>query len=163
MSEVVWRPTPEIVERASVTRLMRRGSVAAYPELLRRSWEDPEWFWPLVVEDLVLECSTPWERVLDESRGPGRRRGSAWLFCCLLPGRDACEELAREISAAMAQELGEPFRPERVLFVDALPKTRSAKMMRRTVRAKALDADPGDLSSLENPEALEEVGRVVAA
>jgi len=55
MSEVVWRPTPEIVERASVTRLMRRGSVAAYPELLRRSWEDPEWFWPLVVEDLVLE------------------------------------------------------------------------------------------------------------
>src|SRR6266545_3425121 len=70
MSEVVWRPTPEIVERANVTRLMRRGGVADYPELLRRSWEDPEWFWPLVVEDLGLEFSTPWERVLDESRGP---------------------------------------------------------------------------------------------
>src|SRR5919201_6842443 len=69
MSGLVWRPTPEIVERANVTRLMRRGGVADYPELLRRSWEEPEWFWPLVVEDLGLEFSTPWERVLDESRG----------------------------------------------------------------------------------------------
>ena len=48
------------------------------------------------------------------------------------------------------------------MFVAALPKTRSAKIMRRAVRAKALGADPGDLSSLENPEALEEIERVVA-
>jgi len=87
----------------------------------------------------------------------------AWLFCCLLPGHEAIEGLAREIAEAVAHELGKAFKPERVFFVDALPKTRSAKIMRRAVRAKALGADPGDLSSLENPEALEEVGRVVAA
>jgi acetyl-CoA synthetase len=42
-----------------------------------------------------------------------------------------------------------------VRFVDALPKTRTAKIVRRAVRAAALGEDPGDLSSLENPGALE--------
>jgi acetyl-CoA synthetase len=46
--------------------------------------------------------------------------------------------------------------------VSALPKTRSAKIVRRAVRARALGRDPGDLSSLENPDALEEIGRAVA-
>jgi len=41
--------------------------------------------------------------------------------------------------------------------VPALPKTRSAKIVRRAVRAKALGVDPGDLTSLENPETLEEI------
>jgi len=51
--------------------------------------------------------------------------------------------------------------PERILFVGALPKTRSAKIVRRAVRAKAVGADPGDLSSLENPETLAEIEAVV--
>jgi acetyl-CoA synthetase len=44
--------------------------------------------------------------------------------------------------------------------VSALPKTRSAKIMRRAVRAKVLGSDLGDLSSLENPEALDEIEQV---
>jgi acetyl-CoA synthetase len=47
------------------------------------------------------------------------------------------------------------------VFVSALPKTRSAKIVRRAVRAKALGKDPGDLSSVENPEALEDIARAV--
>ena len=39
--------------------------------------------------------------------------------------------------------------------VDALPKTRSAKILRRAIRAAAVGADPGDLSGAENPEALD--------
>jgi len=70
VTEVVWRPPPEVVERANVTRLARRGGAGSYAELLRRSIDEPEWFWPLVVEDLELEFSTPWERVVDTSRGP---------------------------------------------------------------------------------------------
>ena len=50
--------------------------------------------------------------------------------------------------------------PDRVVFITALPKTRSAKIVRRAVRARALGQDPGDLSTLENPEALEEITRV---
>jgi acetyl-CoA synthetase len=85
----------------------------------------------------------------------------AWVFCALAPGREASDELAAEIQATAARELGKAFRPERILFVSALPKTRSAKIVRRAVRAKALGADPGDLSSLENPDALEEIANVV--
>jgi len=85
----------------------------------------------------------------------------AWLFCALVPGREGGDELAREVADRVAHELGKAFRPERVLFVPALPKTRSAKIVRRAVRAKALGRDPGDLSSLENPETLEEIANVV--
>jgi acetyl-CoA synthetase len=82
----------------------------------------------------------------------------AWIFCVLLPGAEADEA---EVAAHVADELGKAFKPDRILFVDALPKTRSAKIVRRAVRATALGADPGDLSSLENPESLEAIGTAV--
>jgi acetyl-CoA synthetase len=85
----------------------------------------------------------------------------AWLFCALVPGQQGNEALAQVIAARVGDELGKAFRPERVLFVSALPKTRSAKIVRRAVRAKALGRDPGDLSSLENPDTLEEIANVV--
>jgi acetyl-CoA synthetase len=80
----------------------------------------------------------------------------AWLYCVLAPGAEATPE---DVAAAVAHELGKAFAPDRVLFVSALPKTRSAKVVRRAVRARALGQDPGDLSTLENPEALEEIAR----
>jgi acetyl-CoA synthetase len=85
----------------------------------------------------------------------------AWIFCCLLPGEEPSDELALSIGAAVAEELGKAFAPDRVLFVDALPKTRSAKIVRRAVKATALGDDPGDLSSLENPEALAAIEEAV--
>jgi acetyl-CoA synthetase len=86
----------------------------------------------------------------------------AWVFCILAPGHDATPELAAEVADAAAKQLGRAFKPDRVVFVSALPKTRSAKIMRRAVKAKALGTDPGDLSSLENPESLDEIERAVA-
>ncbi|MDQ3865948.1 MAG: AMP-binding protein [Actinomycetota bacterium] len=85
----------------------------------------------------------------------------AWIFCVLAPGHEATDETAREIGARVAAELGKAFQPDRVVFVPALPKTRSAKIVRRAVRARALGQDPGDLSSVENPEVLEEIARAV--
>jgi acetyl-CoA synthetase len=84
---------------------------------------------------------------------------TAWIFCCLLPGAEATEA---EVAAHVAGELGKAFKPDRVFFVDALPKTRSAKIVRRAVKATALGTDPGDLSSLENPESLDQIGAAVA-
>jgi acetyl-CoA synthetase len=55
----------------------------------------------------------------------------------------------------VAERLGRPFKPARVVRVSELPRTRSAKILRRAVRAVALGEDPGDLSGAENPEALE--------
>ena len=82
----------------------------------------------------------------------------AWLFCALKPG---AEVDAEGVKAVVAAALGKAFAPERVLFVGALPKTRSAKIVRRAVRATALGEDPGDLSTLENPDALEEIADAV--
>jgi len=53
--------------------------------------------------------------------------------------------------------LGKPFAPRAVRFVSDLPKTRNAKVMRRVVRASFLGTDAGDLSSLENPSAVDAV------
>src|SRR6266498_606298 len=80
----------------------------------------------------------------------------AWIFCVLKPEVEAGPALSQEISAAVSDDLGKAFRPDRIVFVSALPKTRSAKIVRRAVRARALGQDPGDLSSLENPDALDE-------
>jgi len=83
----------------------------------------------------------------------------AWIFCVLRPGQEGTPARALEISTAVTDELGKAFRPERIVFVSALPKTRSAKIVRRAVRARVLGQDPGDLSSLENPETLDEIAR----
>jgi acetyl-CoA synthetase len=83
----------------------------------------------------------------------------AWIFCVPRPG---VEPDAARVSDAVAGELGKAFRPERIVWVSALPKTRSAKIVRRAVRAKAIGQDPGDLSSLENPESLDEIVVAVA-
>jgi acetyl-CoA synthetase len=82
----------------------------------------------------------------------------AWIFCVPRPGEEPSEQ---EVAAKVGEVLGKAFRPERIVFVGALPKTRSAKIVRRAVRARALGRDPGDLSSLENPESLEEIERAV--
>ena len=68
-NEIVWRPTPEYVERARITRLMRATGVATLAELRRRSVEDPEWYWRAVEQDLGVRWLAPYTRVLDESRG----------------------------------------------------------------------------------------------
>jgi acetyl-CoA synthetase len=81
----------------------------------------------------------------------------AWLFCVLKPGVEPTPARALDISNAVTEELGKAFKPERIVFVSALPKTRSAKIVRRAVRARVLGKEPGDLSSLENPEALDEI------
>jgi acetyl-CoA synthetase len=86
----------------------------------------------------------------------------AWIFCVPKPGVAVGEELARDVGAVVSATLGKAFRPDRILFVSALPKTRSAKIVRRAVRARALGTDPGDLSSLENPDALDEIGRAAS-
>jgi acetyl-CoA synthetase len=85
---------------------------------------------------------------------------TAWIFCVAKPGAEADAEL---VAVAVADELGKAFKPERIVWVSALPKTRSAKIVRRAVRAKAIGEDPGDLSSLENPESLEEIESLARA
>jgi acetyl-CoA synthetase len=86
---------------------------------------------------------------------PDAVKGEAvWAFWVPAGGD---EDVSGELAELVAAELGRPFKPSRVVRVAALPKTRSAKILRRAVRAVAIGEDPGDLSSAENPQALEEI------
>jgi acetyl-CoA synthetase len=75
---------------------------------------------------------------------------------------ETADRVGAELAALVGRELGKPFTPARVWRVTALPKTRSAKIMRRAIRAAALGIDPGDLSGAENPDAVSEIRRLVA-
>ncbi len=71
----------------------------------------------------------------------------------------ANDDLKQELKTLVARDMGKPLAPSRIHFVSALPKTRNAKVMRRVIRAAYLGEDPGDISSLENPAAVDEIGR----
>jgi acetyl-CoA synthetase len=68
-----------------------------------------------------------------------------------VPGETAA---ADHISEAVGSQLGRALRPREVHVVDTLPRTRSGKIMRRVIRAAYCKEPLGDLSSLENPEAI---------
>ncbi|MCK4300019.1 MAG: AMP-binding protein, partial [Planctomycetes bacterium] len=78
-------------------------------------------------------------------------------FVTLKEGMEPSDSLRRELTKHVGEEIGPIARPERIGFVDDLPKTRSGKIMRRVVRAIVLGKDPGDISTLQNPEAVENV------
>jgi acetyl-CoA synthetase len=79
------------------------------------------------------------------------------LVCTPRSGVTPSQTLEEEIVRRITHGLGTAFRPKAVLWVSDLPKTRNLKIMRRVIRAAYLGDDPGDLSALVNPEALEEL------
>ena len=81
-----------------------------------------------------------------------------WCFVVLKQGFDPSIELEGALRDEVAQHLGRSFAPSRIVLVPELPKTRSAKIVRRAIRAVATGEDPGDLSTLENPASLESIG-----
>ena len=82
---------------------------------------------------------------------------TAWCYVVPAPGVEPDEALRAELVAAIEADLGKAFRPGAVRFVTTLPRTRSAKIVRRAVRAAVLGEDPGDLSTLEDPAALDAI------
>ncbi|MFB6362222.1 MAG: AMP-binding protein [Halobacteriales archaeon] len=78
-------------------------------------------------------------------------------YVILEPDVEPGDALREELIGQVGEELGKPFRPQEVRFVDAFPKTQSGKIIRRAIGAAHRGEDPGDLSSMENPEALEAI------
>ena len=69
--------------------------------------------------------------------------------------------LEGELMATVDRQLGAVARPTRVYFVSMLPKTRSGKVLRRSLQAVCEGRDPGDLTTIEDPAALEQVRALV--
>ncbi|PPJ23737.1 AMP-dependent synthetase [Nocardia nova] len=92
---------------------------------------------------------------------PDPKKGECvWAFWVPRKGADTAG-VSDELRKLVADGVGKPFAPAKVWTVDALPKTRSAKILRRAVRAAAIGTDPGDLSGAENPEAVDAIRDVV--
>ena len=85
------------------------------------------------------------------------------LWCYVVLGLSASpsDELREQLRSAVADTLGSSFRPAQLRFTTAIPKTRSAKLLRRAVRAVVTGADPGDLSSLDDPSSIEAIRSAV--
>ncbi len=79
------------------------------------------------------------------------------VFCVLARGIGDSASLRAEIAGAVVRDLGKALKPDQVLIVPALPKTRSGKVMRRVVRAAFLGLDPGDLSALDDATIIEAI------
>lgn len=111
---------------------------------------------PAEVESVVV--AHPWVLEAAAVGVPDDVKGEAlWVFVVPAPGARADDALRDELRDLVARRLGASFRPAQVRFTAALPKTRSAKVLRRAIRAVVTGAPPGDLSGLEDPSTLDAV------
>lgn len=108
----------------------------------------------LVDHPAVLESATI--GIPDETKGE-----EAICFVVLKPGYEESEELCEELRTLVGERMGKALRPKRVHIISELPKTRNGKILRRVIRSTYLGEVAGDLSSLENPAALEGIRNLV--
>ena len=80
-------------------------------------------------------------------------------YVVLKKGIDPSDDLRIKLQQHVAKELGKIAKPDEIWFVSDVPKTRSGKIMRRVIRSKALGQEVGDISTLANPEAVEEIAK----
>jgi len=79
------------------------------------------------------------------------------LYVALKPGIEATPELQKKISDVICEEIGKIAKPRGVWIVTDMPKTRSGKIMRRVLGAISNNQDVGDVTTLANPEIVEEI------
>jgi acetyl-CoA synthetase len=112
---------------------------------------------PAEVEEIVLEVAGVGEAAAIGVDDPSKGQKLV-VFVVGVPDSGADPEALRaRIMHRVDTRLGRPFRPSAVHVVTQLPKTRTSKIMRRAIRSAYCGLPPGDLSSLDNPTALEEI------
>ncbi len=103
----------------------------------------------ITVDEVAEAAAVP---VIDELRGR-----AVEMYVSLKPGLSPSKEIADKVSKAIDTEIGKIARPKRVWIVTDMPKTRSGKIMRRVIAGVSNFADVGDVSTLANPEIVDEI------
>src|SRR5262249_22610568 len=129
---------------------MRRHGFADFAALQQRSQDDPEWFWPAVVEDLGLEFPRAWDRVMDLSRGP---EWATWFVGGTLNIASNC--VHRWAQGALADSpavisLGEDGTRSELTFSEL-----SYEVRRLAEALVSLGVDPGDRVAIYLPMSAE--------
>ena len=83
------------------------------------------------------------------------------VFAVLKEGITPSDELSKELRNHMRKTVGPLATPENIYFVSKLPKTRSGKIMRRVLKAIEVGESPGDVSTLRNPETVQEIMNII--
>ncbi|MEM5772759.1 MAG: acetyl-coenzyme A synthetase, partial [Candidatus Aenigmatarchaeota archaeon] len=81
-------------------------------------------------------------------------------FVVLKVGFEASEKLSSELVELVAKKIGPIAKPAKIVYVQDLPKTRSGKIMRRIIKNLIKKEEPGDVSTLANPESVEKLKEV---
>jgi acetyl-CoA synthetase len=82
------------------------------------------------------------------------------LYVALKPGLTPSEAIRKRVEDSVIREIGPIARPRRVVIVPDMPKTRSGKIMRRVLAAISNKEDAGDISTLANPEIVDEIRKI---
>jgi acetyl-CoA synthetase len=107
------------------------------------------------VDEVAEAAAVP---VIDEVRGK-----VVEMYIAVKPGTDGGEDVAKKVSDAIDREIGKIARPKNVWIVPDMPKTRSGKIMRRVIAGISNFADVGDVSTLANPEVVDQIRDQVQA
>jgi acetyl-CoA synthetase len=103
----------------------------------------------LTVPEVAEAAAVP---VIDDIRGR-----MVEMYVALQPGLDGSKEMEDKVVAAIETVIGKIARPKNVWIVQDMPKTRSGKIMRRVIASVSNFADVGDVSTLANPEIVEDI------
>ncbi|HXZ99756.1 MAG TPA: acetate--CoA ligase [Candidatus Binatia bacterium] len=103
----------------------------------------------ITVEEVAEAAAVP---VVDEIRGK-----VVEMYVSLKPGYEASPELEKKVMLAIENEIGKIARPKNVWIVPDMPKTRSGKIMRRVIAGISNFTDVGDITTLANPEVVEQI------
>jgi acetyl-CoA synthetase len=103
----------------------------------------------LTVEEVAEAAAVP---VMDEVRGR-----AVEMYVALKPGVDPSKDIEDKVTQAIVYEIGKIARPRNVWIVTDMPKTRSGKIMRRVIAGISNFADVGDVSTLANPEIVDDI------
>jgi acetyl-CoA synthetase len=103
----------------------------------------------LTVEEIAEAAAVP---VVDDVRGR-----VVEMYVSLKPGYTASPEIEAKVKTAIETDIGKIARPKNIWIVPDMPKTRSGKIMRRVIAATSNFADVGDITTLANPEIVEQI------
>lgn len=112
---------------------------------------------PAEVEDIALELKDISEAAAVGIADPVKGQKLVIFLVARPDFLGGPKMLSETVANAIVDKLGKPFRPGEVHIVSQLPKTRSGKIMRRLIRQSYCNEQTGDLSSLDNPDALTEI------
>jgi acetyl-CoA synthetase len=145
-SEIIWRPTSEVIERARLTQFMRTHGVASLEALQRRSVDDAEWYWDAVSKDLGFRWMTPYRRVLDTSRGIAFPR---WFEGGLMNLSDNCVD--RHVDEGRGEQPAIIWEAEDGQVRTITYRELSREVNRLSNVLKRLGVEPGDAVGLFLP------------